>query len=64
MKDSKSQNSKPVKQVASNKPRPEVRDDLDSRNNEEQDYKGDDVTHNKKETKEGHLKNRGKDSSR
>ena len=29
--------------------RPEVRDNLDSRKNEEQDFKGDDTTHNKKE---------------
>jgi hypothetical protein len=33
------------------KKRPEVRDDLDHREGEEQDFKGDDVTHNKKETK-------------
>ena len=31
--------------------RPENKDNLDSRKNEEQDFKGDDVTHNKKETK-------------
>lgn len=31
--------------------RPESRDNLDSRKNEEQDTKGDDMTHNKKETK-------------
>ncbi|MCK7555389.1 hypothetical protein MKQ70_10385 [Chitinophaga sedimenti] len=29
--------------------RPEIRDNLDSRKNEEQDFKGDDLTHNKKE---------------
>ena len=34
---------------------PENKDDLDSRKNEEQDFKGDDITHNKKETKEKHL---------
>lgn len=33
-----------------NNRRPEVRDNLDSRKNEEQDFKGDDITHNKKET--------------
>jgi hypothetical protein len=27
---------------------PEIRDNLDARKNEEQDYKGDDVTHNQK----------------
>ena len=32
-------------------PKPEIRDDLDSRKNEEQDTKGDDFTHNKKETR-------------
>ena len=32
--------------------RPENKDNLDSRKNEEQDNKGDDVTHNEKETKE------------
>jgi hypothetical protein len=31
--------------------RPENKDNLDSRKNEEQDLKADDVTHNKKETK-------------
>lgn len=29
--------------------RPEIRDNLDSRKNEEQDFKGDDVTHKVKE---------------
>jgi len=33
-----------------NSKRPEVRDHLDSRKNEEQDFKGGDVTHNRKET--------------
>jgi hypothetical protein len=28
---------------------PEIRDNLDSRKTEEQDFKGDDVTHNRKE---------------
>jgi len=31
-----------------NKHRPDVRDNLDSRKNEEQDFKGDDTTHNAK----------------
>jgi hypothetical protein len=31
-----------------NKHRPEIREDLDSRENEEQHFKGDDVTHNRK----------------
>jgi len=33
-----------------NNKRPDVRDNLDSRKNEEQDFKGKDITHNKKET--------------
>ena len=37
------------KPVAGNKPSPEIRDNLDSRKKEEQDLKGDDITHNKKE---------------
>ncbi len=40
-------NSKPLNQT--NKKRGNERDDLDSRKNEEQDFKGDDITHNKKE---------------
>ena len=36
--------------------RPENKDDLDSRKNEEQDFKGDDITHNRKEIKTKHLK--------
>ena len=35
-------------QFNQNKHKPEVRDDLDSRKSEEQDFKGDDVTHNRK----------------
>ena len=36
--------------------RAENKDNLDHRGNEEQDFKGSDLTHNKKETKEKHLK--------
>lgn len=32
--------------------RPENKDNLDNRSGEEQDFKGGDVTHNKRETKE------------
>ncbi len=32
-------------------PKPEIRDNLDSRKNEEQDFKGTDTTHNRKEHK-------------
>jgi hypothetical protein len=43
-------------QFETKKNRPEVRDDLDSRKNEEFDFKGDDVTHNQKETKKDKQK--------
>lgn len=56
MKDSRNQNTKQSKQGMTNKPRPEIRDNLDSREGEEQITKGDDTTHNKKETKAKHLK--------
>ncbi|MEI6947161.1 hypothetical protein V9K67_08195 [Paraflavisolibacter sp. H34] len=58
MKGSRSQNNLQNKQMVSHKPRPEIRDNLDARSNEEQMTKGDDATHNKKETKEQHLKNK------
>jgi len=56
---SKKQNtqSRPLDQT--NSKRPKERDKLDNRKNEEQDFKGDDTTHNKKET-EGELKKRNK----
>lgn len=60
MKGSRSQNNMQNKQMASHRPRPDTRDDLDSRRNEEQDTKGGDVTHNKKETKKGDLKGKPK----
>jgi hypothetical protein len=47
-------NSKPLNQT--NKKRGNERDDLDSRKNEEQDFKGDDTTHNKKETESARKK--------
>ena len=48
----KNNNTRPVNQKNH---RPDVRDKLDSRKNEEQDFKGHDITHNKKET-EGEKK--------
>ena len=42
--------TKPVNQPNSNKRRAENKDNLDSREGEEQQFKGDDITHNKKET--------------
>ena len=38
------------------KKRAENKDNLDHRCNEEQDFKGNDITHNEKETKDKHLK--------
>lgn len=51
MKNLKSPNKKTNVQFNANKHRPENKDNLDSREGLEQDFKGDDVTHNKKETK-------------
>ncbi|WP_157986465.1 hypothetical protein [Chitinophaga alhagiae] len=51
MKTSGSRQNKQSKQGMVHTPRPEIRDNLDSRKNEEQDLKGDDVTHNKKARK-------------
>ena len=49
MKNSRNQSNKQSKQGTSRIPKPEIRDNLDSRKNEEQDIKGTDTTHNKKE---------------
>lgn len=51
MKGSRAQNNRQNKQLTGHRPRPDVRDDLDSRSNEEQDNKGDDVTHNRKDVR-------------
>ena len=59
MKNTKPQNQKPNAQFNANKRRPENKDNLDSREGEEQLFKKDDVTHNKKETKSD-KKNRPK----
>lgn len=63
MQSNQNQNAKPQNTnmqksgaINNNKRRPENKDNLDSREGEEQETKGDDVTHNKKETKENHLK--------
>ena len=56
MKNNTGRNDIPKKPAQGKKPRPEIRDNLDSRMNEEELNKGDDVTHNKKENKEHHLK--------
>ena len=49
MKKKSSQINKENIQFNTNRHRPEIRDNLDNRKNEEQDFKGDDITHNKKE---------------
>ena len=49
MKKKISQTKKENIQFNANRNRPDIRDNLDSRINEEQDFKGDDRTHNKKE---------------
>jgi hypothetical protein len=51
MKNVKSKNIKHNTQFNTNKHRPENKDNLDSREGEEQQFKGDDITHNRKETK-------------
>ena len=51
MKNTKSQTDKHNIQFNSNKKRAENKDNLDSREGEEQDYKGEDVTDNKKDVK-------------
>ncbi|MBD0331705.1 MAG: hypothetical protein ICV66_03540 [Chitinophagaceae bacterium] len=51
MKNARSQTTKQNKQIISHQPKPEIRDNLDSRKNEEQNSKGDDVTHNNKDTR-------------
>ena len=49
MKKKLNQTKKENVQFNANKHRPEIRDNLDSRINEEQTLKGDDITHNRKE---------------
>ncbi len=38
---------------------PENKDDLDSRKNEEQEFRGDDITHNKKPARRGRPRKSG-----
>ena len=51
MKNLKQQTPNHNVKLNNNKRRPENKDDLDSREGEEQTAKGDDITHNKKERK-------------
>jgi hypothetical protein len=48
MKNSNNQTPNQNTRFNKNKPSPEIRDNLDSRKNEEQDTRGDDTTHNRK----------------
>lgn len=48
MKNSNNQTPNQNTRFNNNKPSPEIRDNLDSRKMEEQEVKGDDVTHNRK----------------
>lgn len=50
-KGARSQNNMQSKQMASHRPRPDVRDDLDSRSKEEQDTRGGNETHNAKDVR-------------
>lgn len=52
MKTTRSQNTKQSKQGMVHTPRPEIRDNLDSRKNLEQDINGDNSTHHKKNLKD------------
>ena len=60
MKTSRVQMNKENKQGMSKKPGPEIRDNLDSRKEEEQDFKGDDITHNTKDDITHNTKYKGK----
>ena len=51
MKGARSQTNMQHKQEVGHRPRPEIRDDLDSRKNEEFETKGDDVTHGEKQVR-------------
>jgi hypothetical protein len=51
MRNTRQQNPKQNIQFNQNKRRAENKDNLDSREGEEQQFKGDDITHNRKERK-------------
>jgi hypothetical protein len=58
MKKISAHDSRPAQTVKFKHVSPGNKEDLDSRKNEEQNFKGDDITHNKKHTKEKHLHNK------
>jgi len=51
MKHSRGQDTRQNKSMPGKRPQPQNKDDLDSRKNLEQDTKGEDVTHNRKEVR-------------
>lgn len=55
MKGSRAQNNMQNKTFPGHRPQPQNKDDLDSRKNEEQDTKGDDVTHNEKQVRSDNM---------
>ncbi|ANE49856.1 hypothetical protein [Flavisolibacter tropicus] len=60
MKGARSQRTMQNKQQVGHRPTPEIRDNLDSRKNEEYDTKGDDVTHGKKPVHSDNQMRKGK----
>lgn len=62
MKGARSQSNMQNKQEVSHRPIPEIRDNLDSRKNEEYDIKGDDVTHGKKQVRSDNQMRKRKDN--
>jgi hypothetical protein len=59
MKGARIQTNMQHKQEVGHRPRPDIRDDLDSRKNEEHMTKGDDVTHGEKQVRsDNHMRKR------
>lgn len=54
MKNTNIRSDKPKTAPHHNERRPDIRDDMDSRSNEEYDIKGTNVTHNEKQDKKDH----------
>jgi len=63
MKGSRSQNNRQNKTMSGHRPVPHTRDDLDSRKNEEQQTKGDDVTHNEKQVRSDNMMRKRKNDA-
>ena len=60
MKNAKLNQGTPDRRAVKNRNAPDIRDNMDSRERQEQMVKGDDITHNVKETKAQHLKSKKK----